>query len=88
MVDRQASRQQKYLQKQGLTLLPSAAVRYQLQFRLDVINLAFSCYLQIQVFNQHLFRAGRSMNLLPSQILERWLQCFSFGLPIKSLIEL
>jgi hypothetical protein len=26
-----------------------------LQFRLDIINLAFSCYLQIQFFNQQLF---------------------------------
>jgi hypothetical protein len=68
-VDRKANAQQKYLQKQGWTLLSLAVVRYQLQFRLDVSNLAFSCYLQFQFFNQHLFRAGRSMNPLPSQIL-------------------
>ena len=68
------STQQKYLQKQGWTLLSSAVVLYQLQFRLDVINLAFSCYLQFQFFNQHLFWAGQAMNSMPSQILERWQQ--------------
>ena len=66
--------QQRYCFKQGWTLLSSAVVHYQLQFRLDVSNLAFSCYLQFQFFNQHLFRAGRSMNPLPSRILERWWQ--------------
>jgi len=61
--------QQKYLQKQGWTMLSSAVVRYQLRFRLDVSNLAFSCYLQFQFSNQHLFGAGQAMNPLPSQIL-------------------
>jgi hypothetical protein len=61
----------KVLQKQGWPLLSSAVVRYRLQFRLDVSNLAFICYLQFQFLNQHLFRAGRTMNSLPSQILER-----------------
>ncbi len=62
-----------HCQKSGRDIETSAVVRsYQLQFRLDVSNLAFSCYLQYQFFNQHLFRAGRAMNPLPSQILERY----------------
>ena len=68
---RKVNAQQKYLQNQGWTSLSSAVVHYQLQFRLDVSNLAFCCYLQFQFFNQHLFRAGQAMNPLPSQILER-----------------
>ncbi len=40
-----------------------------LHIQLDIINLAFCCYLHLQFFNHHRFRAGRSMNSLPSQIL-------------------
>ena len=35
ILDKSTNAQQKYLQKQGWTLLSSAVVRYQLQFRLD-----------------------------------------------------
>ena len=40
-------------------MLASATVRYHLQFQLDVNNLAFSCYLQLQFFNRLRLSAGR-----------------------------
>ncbi len=51
---------------------------------MDISNLAFCCYLQIQFFNQHLSRAGRSMNSLPSQILKRCMQTLKKSLFIIS----
>ncbi len=42
---RQVSLEQKYLQKQGWTLLSSAVVLYQQWFQRTDIFLAFCCYL-------------------------------------------
>jgi hypothetical protein len=61
----------KVFAKAGFDIVTSAMCRHQQQFRLDVQYSAL-----VHNFNNifsigHLFRAGQSINSLPSQILER-----------------
>ena len=53
----------------------------------DVSNLAFSCYLHHQFFNQHLFQAGHSMNTTPAAILDRYRICFDDTANFKLIIK-
>jgi len=66
-----ASRQQKYLQKAGLDIVTSSMCKHQQQFGLDVHCSALVLNFNNIFSNGHLYRAGQSMNSLPSQILER-----------------
>ena len=64
----------KVFAKAGLDNVTSAMCRHQQRFRLDVHYSAL-----VHNFNHifpsgHLYRAGRTMNSLPSQILERCMQ--------------
>lgn len=68
---REAPLPTKVFAKAGLDIKTSAMCRYQQRFRFDI---QFSAL--VHNFNNifsigHLYRAGRSMNSLPSQILER-----------------
>jgi len=69
--NRLASSQQRYCCKQGMTLLSSAAVRYQHQFGQDKHLWAFVCYLLLYNFIQQRLRADTAMNSLPAAIPNR-----------------
>jgi hypothetical protein len=77
----------KVFAKAGRDNVTSAMCKHQQRFGLDVQFSAlvhnFSCIFSIG----HLYRAGHSMNSLPSQILERW-RSFPFFWNQKSLLKL
>ena len=60
--------QQKYLQKAGMDNVTSAMCRHQQQFRLDTQFSALVLNFNNMFSIGHLYRAGRSINALPSQI--------------------
>jgi len=62
----------KVFAKAGLDNVTSAMCYYQHQFRLDIHYSALVLNFNNIFPNGHLYRAGRTMNSLPSQILERW----------------
>jgi len=62
--NRLASSQQRYCCKQGMTLLSSAAVRYQHQFGQDKHLWAFVCYLLLYNFIQQ--RLGADIATIPA----------------------
>ena len=67
----------KVFAKAGLDIVTSTMCKHQQQFGLDV---QFSAL--VHNFNNifsigHLYRAGRAMNFLPSQILDRYLQSYN-----------
>jgi hypothetical protein len=64
----------KVFAKAGLDSLTSAMCNYQQRFGLDVQCSALVLNFSNIFSNGHLYRAGQSMNPLPSQILERWRQ--------------
>ena len=55
----------------------STMCKHQHQFGLDVQCSALVHNFYNIFSNGHLFRAGRTMNSLPSQILERWWQAYN-----------
>jgi len=61
----------KVFAKAGLDIVTSSMCRHQQWFRLDVQCSALVHNFNIIFSNEHLYRAGRAMNSLPSQILER-----------------
>ena len=63
----------KVFAKAGLDIVTSAMCSHQQQFQLDVQFSALVLNFNNIFSNGHLYRAGQSMNSLPSQILERWL---------------
>lgn len=72
----QHSTHTKVFAKAGLDIVTSAMCKHQQRFGLDV-----QCSASVRDFNnifsnEHLYRAGESMNSLPSQILERWRQVY------------
>jgi hypothetical protein len=72
---KKANAQHGFFCKCGWTLAASVAGSlFGFGSRLDVGNLAFSCYLHFRFFNRFLFRAGRSMNATPAQSPVRWWQ--------------
>ena len=62
----------KVFAKAGLDNVTSAMCYYQQRFGLDVQYSALVLIFNFSFSNEHLYRAGRTMNSLPSQILERW----------------
>ena len=62
----------KVFAKAGLDNVTSAMCKYQQRFGLDVQCSALVINFNNIFSNGHLYRAGQSMNSLPSQILERW----------------
>lgn len=64
----------KVFAKAGLDNVTSAMCKYQQRFGLDVQCSAVVLNFNKIFSNGHLYRAGRAMNSLPSQILERWQQ--------------
>jgi len=83
----------KVFAKAGLENVTSAMCKHQQWFGLDVQFSALACLpagRQVHNFNiifsnEHLYRAGQSMNSLPSQILECWLQVLRHTLTIIAL---
>lgn len=61
----------KVFAKAGLVNVTSAICKHQQRFGLDVQFLALVHNFNNIFSNEHLYRAGRSMNSLPSQILDR-----------------
>jgi len=61
----------KIFAKAGLNILTSAMCKHQQRFGLDVQCSALIYNFNNIFSNGHLYRAGQSMNSLPSQILER-----------------
>jgi len=61
----------KVFAKAGLDIVTSAMCKHQQQFGLDVHYSALVLNFNNIFSNGHLYRAGQSMNSLPSQILER-----------------
>jgi len=72
----------KVFAKAGLDKETSAMCYYQQQFRLDIHYSALVLNFNHIFSIGHLYRAGQSMNALPSQILER---CMLFNLTFQSL---
>jgi hypothetical protein len=68
----------KVFAKAGLDNVTSTKCKHQQRFGLDVQFSALVHNFNSIFSNGHLYRAGRSMNSLPSQILERWPQCVNF----------
>ena len=64
----------KVFAKAGLDIVTSAMSKHQQWFGLDVQCSALVHNFNNIFSNGHLYRAGRSMNSLPSQILERYVQ--------------
>lgn len=62
----------KVFAKAGLDIETSAMGRHQQRFRLDVQCSVLVLNFNNIFSNEHLYRAGQSMNSQPSQILERW----------------
>jgi len=60
----------KVFAKAGLDIVTSAICKHQQRFGLDVQCLALVHNFNNIFSNGHLYRAGQSMNSLPSQILE------------------
>jgi hypothetical protein len=63
----------KVFAKAGLVNVTSAMCKHQQRFGLDVQFLALVLNFNNIFSNGYLYRAGQSMNSLPSQILERCL---------------
>ncbi|WP_287101808.1 hypothetical protein, partial [Hydrotalea sp. AMD] len=61
----------KIFAKAGLDNVTSAMCKHQHRFQLDVQFPALVHNFNNIFSNEHLYRAGQSMNSLPSQILER-----------------
>ena len=61
----------KVFAKAGLDIVTSTMCKHQQRFGLDVLSSALVLNFNNIFSNEHLFRAGQSMNSLPSQILER-----------------
>jgi hypothetical protein len=66
----------KVFAKAGLDIETSAMCKHQQQFGLDVQYSALVINFNNIFSNGHLYRAGLSMNSLPSQILERKMLCY------------
>jgi hypothetical protein len=62
--------------KAGPDIAISAMYKHQQRFGLDVQCSALVLNFNDIFSNGHLYRAGQSMNSLPSQILERWPQFY------------
>jgi hypothetical protein len=62
----------KVFAKAGLDIVTSAMCKHQQRFGLDVQCSALVPNFNNIFSNGHLYRAGQSMNSLPSQILGRW----------------
>ena len=71
LVDKICQQPTKVFAKAGLDNETSAMCYYQQQFGLDVYYSAIVHIFNFGFSNGHLYRAGRTMNSLPSQILER-----------------
>ncbi len=65
----------KVFAKAGLDNVTSAMCYYQQQFQLDIHYSALVHIFNFSFSIGHLYRAGRTMNSLPSQILERCALC-------------
>ena len=65
----------KVFAKAGLDNETSAMCYYRQRFRLDVHYSTLVHIFNFSFSIEHLYRAGRTMNSLPSQILERCLPC-------------
>jgi hypothetical protein len=75
---RNNDRTTKVFAKAGLDNVPSAMCRHQHRFGLDVQFSALVHNFNNIFSNEHLFRAGQSMNSQPSQIPARWAQTLIF----------
>ena len=67
----------KVFAKAGLDNVTSAMCKYQRRFGLDVQCSALVLNFNNIFSNGHLYRAGRGMKSLPSQILERCVSLYS-----------
>jgi hypothetical protein len=65
----------KVFAKAGLDNVASTMYKHQQRFGLDVQFSALVHNFNNSFANGHLYRAGRAMNSLPSQILERCVLC-------------
>jgi hypothetical protein len=65
----------KVFAKAGLDNVNSAMCKHQQWLGLDVPFSALVHNFNYILSNEHLYRAGQAMNSLPSQILERCMQC-------------
>jgi hypothetical protein len=68
MIRQQAT---KVFAKAGLDIVTSAKSKHQQRFRVDVQSSALVLNFNNIFSNGHLYRAGQTLNSLPSQILER-----------------
>lgn len=73
-MDEKGEHTTKVFAKAGLDNVMSAKCKHQQGFGLDVQCSALVHNFSNIFSNGHLYRAGQSMNSLPSQILERWQQ--------------
>ena len=71
MGDKKNDRTTKVFVKAGLDNITSTTCKHQQQLKLDVQFSALVHNFNNTFLNEHLYRAGQSMNFLPSQILKR-----------------
>ena len=73
-ISSKGERTTKVFAKAGLDNVKSAMCNHQQRFGLDIQFSALVLNFNYKFSNGHLYRAGQSMNSLPSQILERCMQ--------------